>query len=159
MREQIPNDSQDVIFLARMLLKEMVREIICCYTRLLLFDVLDLWQEWLIFIRDNCILMKRFGIGSRRSTINLLIAFESPLRNLVFGILLKSLIILVNLMPCIVIILGKLLHCLRLSDLELFLWEHVGHRLTLKGFNVLSLELLALGGLKSSSFSIILDFK
>jgi hypothetical protein len=77
----------------------------------------------------------------RNSTIHLLIAKESLLRKLDFRILLNSLIILVNLIPGVVVSLGKLLDYLRLSYLELLLWEHVAQGITLKGIDVLLQEL------------------
>jgi hypothetical protein len=76
-----------------------------------------------------------------RRTIHLLIGFESLLRKLDFGILLNSLFILINFMPGVVVSLGTLLDNLRLSDFELFLWEHVAQGFTLKSLDVLSLKM------------------
>ena len=92
-------------------------------------DILDLYQEFLIICR-------------RRSAINLLIGRIGLLRNMGFGILIEIPIILVNLLPCAKVIQAKLLDSLRVSDLVLFLWEHLTHSLALKGFDVLTQELL-----------------
>ena len=109
------------------MLKELVHDIGNSCSRKLIDDVLDLFLECLI-------------ICKRRSTINLVKTIVFLLRNLAFGIRLESHIILFNSMPCVIVILAKLLDSLRVSDLLIFLWENVVHTLTLKGVDVLTLE-------------------
>jgi len=105
-------------------------------------DGIDLLEELLIIL--ICIILRRFGILCRRSTIHLLIGFESLLRKLDMGILLNSLVILGNFISGFVVSLGKLLECLLLSDLKLILRQHVVHGSPIKDLEVLLLELLAI---------------
>ena len=95
-------------------------------------DILDLFLDYL----------KNFRM---RLTLNMVTAHLGILRNFGLRILIKSLIILVNLILCVKVILGTLLDSLWVSNLVLFLWEHVTHSLTLKGFDVLSLKVFAKG--------------
>lgn len=55
--------------------------------------------------------------------------------------------------------LRKNLEYLRLRDLLINLWEQVGHGFTLKGMDVLFLELLCLDGLKSNFLGVLLYLK
>jgi hypothetical protein len=61
-------------------------------------------------------------------------------------ILIKILIILFNLMAGVAESLEKGYDCARIIDFELFLWEEVARGFTLKGLDILKLELLSIVG-------------
>lgn len=61
-------------------------------------------------------------------------------------ILIKILIILFNLMAGVAESLEKGYDCVRIIDFELFLWKEVARGFTLKGLDIIKLELLSFVG-------------